>query len=56
VIAALEPLKVGHYVGEADLSFAPDRVQHCFSPAAWTRLASLKRKHDPNDLFFSYLQ
>lgn len=56
VIASLEPLKVGHYVGEADLTFAPGRVQQCFSPAAWTRLVSLKRKHDSSDLFFSYLQ
>jgi hypothetical protein len=55
VIAALEPLKVGHYVGEADLAFAPDRAQRCFSPAAWSRLTSLKRRYDPGDVFFSYL-
>jgi FAD/FMN-containing dehydrogenase len=56
VIASLEPLKVGHYVGEADLTFAPGRAQRCFSPAAWAKLLSLKRKHDPSDVFFSYLQ
>lgn len=55
-ITSLEPLKVGHYVGEADLSFAPDRAQRSFSPAAWTRLLALKRRHDPDNVFFSYLQ
>jgi FAD/FMN-containing dehydrogenase len=55
-IASLEPLKVGHYVGEADLTRAPDRAKQCFSPAAWARLIRLKRKHDPDDVFFSYLQ
>ena len=56
VMASLEPLKVGHYVGEADLSFAPDRASRSFSPAAWAKLLALKRKHDPDDVFFSYLQ
>jgi hypothetical protein len=55
-ITALEPLKVGHYVGEADLTRAPNRVKQCYSPAAWARLIRLKRKYDPDDLFFSYLQ
>jgi FAD/FMN-containing dehydrogenase len=56
VIASLEPLKIGHYVGEADLGFAPDRAQRCFSTAAWSRLTSLKRRYDPNDVFFTYLR
>ncbi len=55
-ITSLEPLKLGHYVGEADLTFTPNRAQQCFSPAAWTRLTALKRKYDPHDLFFSYLR
>jgi FAD/FMN-containing dehydrogenase len=56
VMGALEPLKVGHYVGEADLAFSPGRAQRCFSPAAWTKLVALKRAYDPDDVFFSYLQ
>jgi hypothetical protein len=54
-IAAVEPLKTGYYVGEADLSGAPDRAKQCFSPAAWDRLIRLKRTRDPGDVFFSYL-
>lgn len=53
---ALDPLKVGHYVGEADLTISPDRPRQCFSPEAWDRLISLKQAYDPEDVFFSYLQ
>jgi len=55
-IASLEPLKKGYYVGEANLSIAPERAKQCFSPAAWEKLIQLKRKYDPEDVFFSYLQ
>jgi len=55
-ITSLEPLKVGHYVGESDLTIAPDRAKQCFSPLAWERLTRLKRKYDRDDIFFSYLQ
>jgi hypothetical protein len=54
-VASLEPLKTGYYVGEADLSIAPDRARQCFSPSAWARLTSLNREHDPENIFFSYL-
>ena len=54
-IASLEPLKTGYYVGEADLSVAPDRARQCYLPAAWDRLIRLKRTYDPEDVFFSYL-
>ena len=53
---SLDPLKLGHYVGEADLATAPDRAKQCFSPGAWNRLNMLKQQHDPDNLFFSYLQ
>jgi FAD/FMN-containing dehydrogenase len=53
---SLEPLKVGHYVGEADLTVAPDRARRCFSASAWNKLSQLKRRYDPDDVFFSYLQ
>jgi len=52
----LEPLKVGYWVGDADLTVAADRAKQCFSPSAWDRLVRLKRKYDPEDVFFSYLQ
>ena len=55
-MTALEPLKVGHYVGENDLMIAPDRAKQCFSPSAWDKLARLKREYDPEDLFFSFMR
>ncbi|MGI8784844.1 MAG: FAD-binding oxidoreductase [Acidobacteriota bacterium] len=54
--ASVDPMKVGYYVGDTDLAAAPYRAEQCFSPAAWAKLNRLKRKHDPNDMFFSYLQ
>jgi FAD/FMN-containing dehydrogenase len=54
--ASVDPLKVGYYVGETDLTVAPDRAKQCFSPSAWDKLIRLKRKYDPDDMFFSYLQ
>ena len=56
MMAGFEPFKVGYYVGEADLTAAPDRAKQCFSPEAWDKLLRLKRTYDPNDVFFSYLQ
>ena len=55
-IASVDPLKVGHYAGTSDLTFAPDRAKQCFSPSAWDKLGQLKRKYDPDDVFFSYLR
>ena len=55
-MADLDALKVGHWVGDADLTVAPDRARQCFTPSAWERLGQLKRKYDPEDRFFSYLQ
>ena len=54
--ASVDPMKVGYYVGETNLAAAPHRAEQCFSPAAWAKLNRLKRKYDPNDMFFSYLQ
>ena len=55
-IASLAPLTVGRYVGEADLTIAPERLRQCFSPPAWNKLLLLKREHDPGNMFFSYLE
>lgn len=54
--ASVDPLKVGYYIGDTDLSVSPDRAKQCFSPSAWDKLIRLKRKYDPDDMFFSYLQ
>jgi FAD/FMN-containing dehydrogenase len=43
----LEPLITGFYVGEADLSAAPDRPRRCYPAAKWERLTEVRRRHDP---------
>jgi FAD/FMN-containing dehydrogenase len=48
--ASLQPVSVGHYIGEADLALA-ERTPRSFSDAAWSRLQSLQRRHDPAGLF-----
>ena len=48
--AALAPLAIGHYVGEADLEDRA-RLRGCFSPAAWDRLSALRARYDPAGVF-----
>jgi FAD/FMN-containing dehydrogenase len=55
VMAKAEPFRDGAYIGEADLSANPGRLRECFSQHAWSRLAALKLKYDPDDLFYRYL-
>jgi len=55
-LAAVEPLAIGQYVGEADFSVGPNRVARCFSPEAWARLQALRATHDPAGTFFAYLE
>jgi len=47
---------VGHYIGEVDLTAAPDRAERCFAKPNWKRLKELRAKHDPGGLFYSYLE
>lgn len=51
---ALAPFRTGRYVGEADLTVAPDRLAECFTPEALARLAQLRLRHDPAGLFFPW--
>lgn len=48
--AALDPVSVGHYIGEADLA-VPNRTQRSFSESAWFRLQALQRRYDPTGQF-----
>ena len=41
---------IGHYVGETDHD-RPGRLEACFSPAAWVKLAVLRRRYDPAGVF-----
>lgn len=51
---AVEPYAIGGYISEADLAAHRGLAQRCFTPAAWSRLSGLKRKHDPGDRFYGY--
>lgn len=47
---ALEPGRLGHYVGEADLERA-GWLEACYAPAALARLRALAALHDPLGVF-----
>jgi FAD/FMN-containing dehydrogenase len=53
-IAALDPLAVGHYVGESDIVAEPARAERSFAPANWQRLQALRRQYDPDGLFHGH--
>ena len=48
---ALAPFRTGRYVGEADLTIAPERRAECFTPEALARLEELRARHDQQGLF-----
>jgi hypothetical protein len=41
-IAALDPLAVGHYVGESDIASHPSRAERSFARTNWQRLQALR--------------
>jgi FAD/FMN-containing dehydrogenase len=55
VMQAARPFGAGSYIGEADVTARPEAAQECFAPEAWARLAELRRRYDPEGVFYSYL-
>jgi FAD/FMN-containing dehydrogenase len=53
-VVALEPVSVGHYIGESDIVATPARAARSFAPANWSRLQALRRQYDPEGLFHGY--
>lgn len=51
----LDPITVGHYIGETDLTADTNRARQCFAPPNWQRLQQIRKKYDPDGLFFDYL-
>ncbi len=51
----MDPFAKGHYVNEVEVRLRPDRIRHCYSDAAWTRLQALRQKYDPRGVFHTYL-
>lgn len=54
-VELMAPYTVGHYVNDADGIRWPDQVSNSFSAANWERLQQLRKKHDPEGVFHSYL-
>ena len=52
-VELLEPLAVGHYIGETDIAGHPEYAARAYSAANWQRLRDLRAKHDPDGVFFS---
>jgi FAD/FMN-containing dehydrogenase len=55
VMAGLEPLAIGHYLAETDLTAARDRAERAFARPNWDRLQDLRRDVDPEGVFPPYL-
>jgi FAD/FMN-containing dehydrogenase len=55
IMAELEPLALGHYLAETDLTAAGSRAQRSFARPNWGRLQELRRNVDPEGIFASYL-
>jgi FAD/FMN-containing dehydrogenase len=49
-----QPFVAGHYVAETDTVGHPEYARLSFTPANWQRLKDLRRKLDPDSLFFDF--
>jgi FAD/FMN-containing dehydrogenase len=48
----LQPVSSGGgYVNQLDADEGPDRVRAAYAPRTWTRLVTLKRRYDPDNVF-----
>ena len=50
----LAPYLSGHYIGETDIVGHPENASLAYAPETWIRLAQLRRKYDPDGLFFDF--
>jgi FAD/FMN-containing dehydrogenase len=54
-VALMRPYTRGHYVNEINPLHYPEHLRECFTESSWKRLAKLRKKYDPNGLFYSWL-
>lgn len=54
-MVGVAPYANGHYVAGADALAHTSRSTRSFTTSSWERLSRLKRLHDPDDVFFTYL-
>ncbi len=50
----IEPFTMGYYIGETDIIKHPDHAKKAFSPENWARLEEVRRKYDPDNLFYRF--
>lgn len=53
--AALQPYAAGHSINELDAGVDSGKVERCFSPEAWQRLAKVRAARDPDGAFHDFL-
>ena len=52
---SLEPLAVGHYIGETNLLASPTRAADSFAPGVWERLQAVRQQYDPQGVFYGHV-
>jgi FAD/FMN-containing dehydrogenase len=53
-VELLKPHVAGHYIGETDFAGHPEFARLSYSPAAWEKINRLRKKLDPEGLFFDF--
>jgi FAD/FMN-containing dehydrogenase len=54
-LKSLEPITRGHYMGETDLLASPTRAADSLAPGVWERLQAIRRKYDPQEIFYGHI-
>jgi len=53
-VELLQPLSVGHYIGESDTVRNPEFAQKAYSVGNWRKLEKLRKRYDPDGVFYGY--
>lgn len=54
ITTTLRPYNTGYYIGETNTVEQPTNVPQAFTAEKWERLCALRRRHDPEGVFFAY--
>jgi hypothetical protein len=49
------PFLKSHYLNQIDTGVYPEKVRQSFSEENWNRLAKVRREHDPENRFFTFV-
>lgn len=50
----LQPLGTGSYINELNQEGRIHRIEGCYTPEGWKKLADLRRQHDPDGVFHTF--